>query len=883
MKPCKLEFQAFGPYAGYECIDFDDLSRKGLFLICGETGSGKTMILDAMTFALYGKSSGHGRDDFAAMRCSSAADETATFVKLIFRIHTDYYMFERRLEKKRKNYSASYNLQKLGDDGMYHVLLENPKEKELNAKAVELIGLDYDQFRQVIMLPQGQFERLLTSNSDEKEKILTSIFGEDKWQSIADKMYDACLLRNNALKAKRDRIVNSLAEEGCNSISELEVLLGNKDEELKKLNSEYEIAEFDKRLNGLQEKIALSRVFDDLNKALKDREGLLLLADKRKQDEVKLSMANKAEGVRSYINNRNIAADSYSKRKEAISSLEIAVDKANEAGVKATADLAQHMLGQQDIEKLVNRKNIYESKLNDYIAISADEQEYNSRCARLDALKKDAEAKKANVDAVTADVVTLTEERNLIISEYTRLSNLYIIGIAGVLAEGLMDGDKCPVCGSTHHPEKAVRGVESVTKTEVDAKRTKMDEKESELSAKTALLTDAQSSQRKTDGEVAEATVECEKAKGILESKRSNLIEGISSAEALKAEIEGFEATVKKYKDQKTVLEAEEKSAKEQLIKCNADLASAKDELKKAEDTLADANATLDEVIINTGFKDEAEATGYMLDSNGIQLLQTSIAEYDANLKSSEERISELKKSLEGKDEPDGEKIREEQETIHREQEVLIQQRAAISTELMRLNKKLTELNNEGNGIEQEIAEAENDLGFAKKLRGDTGTSLQRYVLGIMFSTVVSAANRMLEQVHDGRYRLYRSDEKAQGTNKRGLELKVYDKYSDGSDGRFVNTLSGGEKFLVSLALSIGLSTIAQKSGMEIEALFIDEGFGSLDENSIVDAMNILNNIQEANGLVGIISHVQILQERISTKLIVSKEAGRSSIRKSIG
>ena len=122
-----------------------------------------------------------------------------------------------------------------------------------------------------------------------------------------------------------------------------------------------------------------------------------------------------------------------------------------------------------------------------------------------------------------------------------------------------------------------------------------------------------------------------------------------------------------------------------------------------------------------------------------------------------------------------------------------------------------------------------------------SGTGLQRYVLGIMFSSVVAAANKMLEMVHGGRYRLFRSDEKAQGSNKRGLELKALDKNSEDHEGRFVSTLSGGEKFLASLALSIGMSTIAQKSGIKIEALFMDEGFGSLDEDSINDAMNKTN------------------------------------------
>ena len=175
------------------------------------------------------------------------------------------------------------------------------------------------------------------------------------------------------------------------------------------------------------------------------------------------------------------------------------------------------------------------------------------------------------------------------------------------------------------------------------------------------------------------------------------------------------------------------------------------------------------------------------------------------------------------------------------------------------------------------IQQAEDDLAFAKKLRGDSGIGLQRYVLAVMFNQVIGEANRMLEKVHGGRYRLYRSDDKGAG-NKRGLELRVHDNRSPETEGRSVSTLSGGEKFLVSLSLSIGMSTIAQKTGVQIEALFIDEGFGTLDDSSIHDAMDILESVRKSSGLIGIISHVQLLESCIPTHLEVIKTSAGSII-----
>ncbi|MCF0230040.1 MAG: SMC family ATPase, partial [Parasporobacterium sp.] len=174
--------------------------------------------------------------------------------------------------------------------------------------------------------------------------------------------------------------------------------------------------------------------------------------------------------------------------------------------------------------------------------------------------------------------------------------------------------------------------------------------------------------------------------------------------------------------------------------------------------------------------------------------------------------------------------------------------------------------------------QAADDVAFAKTLRGDASVGIQRYVLAVMFQSVLDEANRMLQNVHEGRYRLVRVDDKGKG-NKRGLELKVYDALSAVDEPRNVSLLSGGEKFLVSLALAIGMSAVAQHGGTKIDAMFIDEGFGTLDENSIEDAMSVLGSIRDDNGIVGIISHVQLLRDAIGNKLEVVKTGQGSHIR----
>ena len=314
-----------------------------------------------------------------------------------------------------------------------------------------------------------------------------------------------------------------------------------------------------------------------------------------------------------------------------------------------------------------------------------------------------------------------------------------------------------------------------------------------------------------------------------------------------------------------------------------ARLISAKQETEASLERHKEAGERLAKGLLANDFENEDAARAVLIDPDEIERIRNRIAKYYAEVKAADDNLNLLIKELDGRSEPDEEKCNRIVNEVNGIRTEYTEKKAILENNIERLENKYKNLISEGEGIEEKIHQTENDYVFAKKLRGDTGTGIQRYVLGVMFSSVVVAANKMLEHVHGGRYRLYRTDDKAQGSNKRGLELKVYDKHSEDGNGRFVSTLSGGEKFLASLALSIGMSTVAQKSGIKINALFIDEGFGSLDEDSISDAMNILNSIQEANGLVGIISHVQLLQERIPTKLKVIEVEKGSHIVKTIG
>lgn len=192
MKPIKLTMQAFGPYKYKEVIDFTDLKDNRLFVISGNTGSGKTTIFDGIAFALYGHASGEDRKEHKSMRSDFADDDTHTLVELVFETRGKTYRVARQLshvKKGRKTASGeNFEFMEVLTDGREVQACEKQKSKEISQKIEEIIGLTYDQFHQIVMLPQGEFRKLLTSSTENKEVILRKIFKTERYSQIADQL-----------------------------------------------------------------------------------------------------------------------------------------------------------------------------------------------------------------------------------------------------------------------------------------------------------------------------------------------------------------------------------------------------------------------------------------------------------------------------------------------------------------------------------------------------------------------------------------------------------------------------------------------------------------------------------------------------------------------
>lgn len=883
MKPCTVEFQAFGPYAGHELVDFEKLAARGLFLICGKTGTGKTMILDAITFALYGKSSGHGRDDFEAMRCTNAAFDVTTYVRFTFENNGIYYRFERRLERKRKNLSASYMVWQKDENGTWTALFENAKEKMLNEKAEEIIGLSYEQFRQVIVLPQGQFEKLLTSDSADKEKILTSIFGEEKWQAVAQLMFEEATERRQQLKSLQEQISNSLQEEACETLAELEAVIAQKKERLVTMETAYQEGACEKQIGALRDRLALVSRFQDLRRGKARVRAYEEKQHDRAEQEKRIQDARRAEKVKELLLELHRAEAAQAERKTAVRAADQAAGQAKQQAEQILLQVTAQQQKNDEIEEKKAQKIQLTAKITDYESIAALEQNFQKQRKAAESALQEAEQEKQVYESYAPKLVMLHEAYETDMEEHRNLLAAYLAGITGELAASLVEGQPCPVCGSREHPQKAVRTEADTSKEHVEEKRAEADAVYQKLQQTMQKQEQAKKKYEEKQRLAQELQLAKETAYTRLAEMQNNLIPEIGSLAELQKKLQQLTDEIgkdtEKLQSLTKMLEQANNTVAETAAK--AELTRQEEELtqKKQEAAMQAVAKGLSE----HGFADIKEAEQLLMGEKELEGMRRQIADYDAGKKAAEEQVMRLQEELGRQQEPDEEACKTELARLEKLQETYAKETAVLSETIRRLSQKAEKLALAGEGLEEKLLEAEQDLAFAKKLRGDAGTGLQRYVLGILFSSVIAAANRMLSMVHGGRYRLFRSDEKAQGSNKRGLELKVYDKNSEEHEGRFVSTLSGGEKFLASLALSIGMSTIAQKSGIRIEALFIDEGFGSLDEDSITDAMQILGSIQQANGLVGIISHVQLLQERIPTKLRVEETEKGSHIIQTIG
>lgn len=859
MKPLKLTMRAFGPYAGETVIDFEKLQGRHLFLICGPTGAGKTTILDAMCYALYGKTSGDRTGE--KMRSDYADSSERTEVIFDFMLGDKTYRATRSpaqmVDKKRGSGQTLAAMQASLSE------LEDGKEINTLRTGIEeatgkLIGLNADQFCQVILLPQGDFRKLLVAKADEREAILKQLFKTQRFSEFKDRLKDRLDAKVREKMEKQTREDQILSSSGATDEKQLSQMVEEAGKELKEAQDivksrEKESNEF---REVYQKETALMGHFTELDKALKQDAALKNEEGRMKEMEASLSLIRSARELAPYFDQLDgitrEGRQEAQKLKTAKADMETYA-RLNETLEKRIQELDAMKEKREEERKtalkmqdLVPKAKLYGAAVqalkNAKNALSRAEEETKRLQAAAEAARKARDEQKEKADAVRKS---------------------YIEGQAFLLAEGLEDGVPCPVCGAIHHPAPA-RGGDHVAKAE-DVERA---QKEYErASAAYDRANDAK--EKHSTGAYAKAVSDHAKADAQMKTLEE-IPEAYRDPKYLEAESTRLLTDIRKW-------EQDKETAAAQLRKAGADLSASQAACRNAEERreelvkkYRETESVLKGASDQAGFKSLDECKEWYKKKDTEESVRKTLEQYRADRKSTEERIKAEEQATAGKERPDMQALNEKSKALQDQLKKASERAAALKERTETLQKAVSD----ARAIEKALEYLRKEEGLIRGLYDltsgkKTRITLERYVLGTLLDDVANAANLRLLSMSRRRYSLHRMTDES-GLGKGGLSLEVSDSFTGRS--RPANTLSGGETFLASLSLALGLADVVQsrQGGVRLDTMFIDEGFGTLDPDSLNSAMNTLIDLQNTGRMVGIISHVPELEERIDARLRVT-------------
>jgi len=910
MRPLKLTLSAFGPYAGKTDFDFDKLGTGGLYLITGDTGAGKTTIFDAITYALYGDPSGNNRE--VSMFRSKYADlETPTFVKLTFKYKDNEYTVKRNPEYERASQRGSGVTKQTA--GVELTLPDGKvltKTKEVDTAIKNIMGIDKNQFCQIAMIAQGDFLKLLLAPTKDRIEIFRHIFKTKLYSDLQNKLkQEASSLDNNCLQI-RQSITQYIAGIDCDEsslhcvqvskaknnelpidecISLLENLLAEDSQSEEKTAEK--ILNIEKQADtiklNIQQGESISRA-----KLLLEQTGALL--EKLSSEKITLAAALDEENKRSVEiekltkDSATISAqlpeyDELSQKQAALAKNISLIEKNNLTLNKAKTDIDTL---KSQIESLSAEAKTLEKCGEQKIILENNILSLNDRLSKLQQLLQSMEALKKNHEEHKKAVQIYKEKQANVDSldaSYKAGHKLYLDAQAGILAESLEEDMPCPVCGSLSHPKKASKPVDVPTKEELDALQNR-------LSAANKEVERASQAAGKLNGainEKMEATLTSIKEllgdinmNSATDIAKENISELQSKIKSINSEIEQLSKNISRKDSIEKILPQSTKRLEELQDSINT--------ISNTVTTYTSENKAIEERIKSLKskllFSSKLEADAKIKSNNdtvlkiqkAIELATKRLNECNEKLASTTATKAELSKQLDGKEE-----INLENEKIKlNELEGNIKRLRAYKEEI---HSRI--VNNQSNykNIKlksDELIEAEKQYTIVKSLSdtangnitGKDKIMLETYIQMHYFDRIISRANARLVIMTGGQYDLLRRKEAASKMGQSGLDLDVIDHYN-GTE-RSVKSLSGGESFKASLALALGLSDEIQSSagGIQLDTMFIDEGFGSLDEDSLAQAMNALASLASSNKLIGIISHVGELKQKIDKQIIVKKD-----------
>lgn len=868
MRPERLRINAFGPYAGQEDLEFSALGNYTLFLICGPTGAGKSTILDAMCYALYGKTSGAVRSG-EDLRSNYVGYDRKTYVEFDFAIGDRHYRIYRSPTQllERQKGDRSKPVEHKGKADFYEIDEEGKEKAHITSKGVDsavekLLGVGLEQFRQIILLPQGDFRKLLLADSSDRQKIMEQLFQTGIYLAFEKRLQE----ETQKLKTEysRGELQRTTLLETCRSESEeeLEKQAEINEKVLKEKETEFMQADKEQQvfLRAYDEANVLHGAFLRLETA---ETALKRMEEKRKEKEELRGHIKMIRAAQSVTKEWSEAVNAKKQQRTAAETLEKAAadlpvkEKAKAEAEQALALFEKEKPKQKERIEMKGKLEQYRNPSRSYGTAKREAE----RLAGIYAVKqKEAERLREQVSA--AEKKAAEDKKNWLCR-----NRIFMEGQAFVLAEKLTDGQPCPVCGSLSHPAPAVAGEDRITEKDVKDAERQMHLSED---AEKKIRHEAEAYQAK---ELAAAKESADKAMTVLSELEKNLPAAYRDSLALEKEIKDLETRISSF--EKSLEQAEEKRKNAETI--YQALKEQKELLEKQAGEFLkvseEKNCILKIKVAEAGFTDWLECSQYMKEVPQLEAYENDLKIYDQSVHAEEEKIKGEKEKTAGKTKPDMNDWNEKRMKLLENMKQFAAEKAEKETELKKQKetlKKLYQLKE----TQKEISEKYSLVAHLWEIAQgkETGINLERFVLGALLDAVTEKANLRLMEMSGNRYELLRKrGERSDGRKKAGLDLEVF----DGNTGRArpAATLSGGETFLASLSLALGLADVVQEyaGGVHLDAMFIDEGFGSLDSESLDLAMKTLQELKGQNRLIGLISHVGGLEERIPAKLRVTK------------
>lgn len=928
MKPIKLIMSAFGSYAGEEVIDFGCADR-GVFLITGDTGAGKTTIFDAITYALYDQTSG-GRREGIMMRSQFASPETPTFVELTFSYQGQQYQVRRNPSysrpSKRKNKAGELTYTTEG--ASVSLILPNGQEypgriREINEKIIEILGVSKEQFTQVAMIAQGEFIRLLHATSKERKEIFARIFDtgiyaklqqhlREMGKSLYGQLEDnrkLCLHEIEGVQCQADSPCAEAWEESkglleTNPGQILETLgqiLGEQQQQEKRLreqgnNLHKQQQEINFQLRQAQE---ISRLFAEAQKADALIEKRQKVIEQLKQE--KQQRKEEAEAIRQRCEKQlpqlseHIAAlknllPKYVKVKEQQKVLQQAREQ-RQAILEYVEKLARHIVSAETtIEKLEAANQILTEETEQLPELLLKEKEL---AKRQQVLEEMAQTEKKWRQGQTQQEEGQKKLQNLL-SDYQKKSRgfddkyrAFVEEQAGFLAQNLQSGQPCPVCGSLEHPKKAELSQEAVTKQQVAQAKQRREQANHNLEEyreqfqkiqehceqqKALLFRDGQ----RLFGENFE-TENIEPAWAASKEEYHKTVKRLDQLKRKAAQLEQQREELKQSKNSLLELKQQHEQQKEKQYQAALAVETAEQALQllQAELPFQTQKELKMQLAREEKEKQDLESQRTKLEQN-LQKLRQDIAQNQGTLSEQIKNRKALQQQLQDKEQPELSEITVQAKNLEQAVQGLEQEMHRLISRMERnreAKRNLTQQYQERERLKVQYELVSNlDRTANGNLAQHVRMDLQTYVQRRYFKYMVAEANRRLMKMNGEQFLLQcRELEHLGKQGEVGLDLDVYDLVTD--QVRDVKTLSGGESFLAALAMALGMADVIQKNAgkVHLDTMFIDEGFGSLDEEARQRAISILNELAGDTRLVGIISHVTELKEQMDRKLVVNK------------